>query len=138
MRWLIFICFTFSIYTILVLINNFLSKYGYNISPMGVGAVGGVLASAFFNWLCHSKVCLEEDSNKKTITVDKQTYKSTLNASMNYWAEIEVKTDKIKKLEKQLNKAERILVEISNIGKKSEYKKMPWLKYLVESYFDKE
>ena len=57
---------------------------------------------------------------------------------MNYWAEIEVKTDKIKKLEKQLNKAERILVEISNIGKKSEYKKVPWLKHLVESYFDKE
>ena len=112
MRWLIFIAFTFSIYTILVLIANCLAKFGINISQMGIGAVGGILSADFFNWLCKSNIFLTKEEISERILVDKQAYKSTLQCTMDYWNEIELKTDKIKELDKKLEKADKILQKI--------------------------
>jgi len=130
MRWLIFVGFTFSIYTILVLIANFLAKYGIHISQMGIGAVGGILSADFFNWLCKSNIGLTKEEISERILVDKQAYFSTLDCTMNYWNEIEKKTDKIKELDNSLEKADKIL---KTILEKTTNKQ---LKQLIKNYLN--
>lgn len=109
MRWLIFICFTIFTYVFLVFLNRYVSYYNLDLSPVCIYAAGSVITAIFFEWLCNSDICLSEEDKKEKILVDKLTYKSTLNCTMDYWAEIERKTDKIKELDKKLGKADKIL-----------------------------
>lgn len=130
MRWLIFICFTIFTYVFLIFLNRYLSYHNLDLSSIHIYAAGSVITAIFFEWLCNSNICLPEEDKKERVLVDKQAYKSTLQCTMDYWNEIELKTDKIKELDKKLEKADKIL------RKTLEKTKNKQIKQLIKDYLN--